>query len=519
MIPKAPSLSSSADTSQISRLSKYRNTISRALGIGLMVGATQTAACVTTILTQSDGTSIVLDGSDLDDREDMLDAIEANSYAFRIADRKLQSDPSFIMDAIKRNYKVIVYLHESWRNHPEHMFEGIKHDARLYPNIGDELKGNKDFQLRLIKLDAEHLGRVPPELWNDLEFMARVMEINILALAHLNNKWRNHGGYMDGLIKIDPRAYAFVGDGLTTNGQYRHSKRHAKFRKNKDIMRLANIAGTQALRLADKTLVSDLEFMLEIVKENPDGFQYVDESIRGDERLLRAYLGSKTKSKNKVEYLIKALKRHNIKFPERFSIKTLEKLIEERENITVQDSRRVALAVYSTRDWNQALVEPAAIKDAIDAGFRTLYFEASNEKEVYSAIQSSRLTERLVKVLILGAHGNRTGMSYGAGDPRFTRRQIEQKTIDTGDGKDLKKYRAQLADLSSVILHSCSVGKGRLKSNNVANTLLFAFPQAIVFSSTIPTNIKKVHFGQGGIVTGVDYTAGNQFSYFVRSAP
>lgn len=381
-------------------------------------------------------------------------------------------------------------------------------EAGSLVNLPNWLRLDPEFMLQAIETEPLYILFVDDSLWKNDGFTDRLLKTNIQALDCLRNELRNDEEFMGALINKDIRAIAFLGEELIAefigDGDLMESNNDTEYRVNREIMKLAALTGKpELLQIADPKVTADIEFWLEIVKIKPESFGYANEAMRQNERLLRAYLESKTNPKI-AEELTTALKKLDIRFPELFDLEVLKKLIQERGQIDVPDSRPLALVIYTRKDWNHAFLNNP-VKQVIDAGNRTLYYEASSEEEVYAAIQATEATDSQISLLLLGGHGNRESIVYGSDDPRFKDEDNEKLKIDLSDVTELKSYRKRFSDQAVFILQSCSTGEGGAEKSNVANSLHDAFPQVKIYSPTIPTQLERIEFDQNKKIRTAEY--------------
>lgn len=174
------------------------------------------------------------------------------------------------------------------------------------------------------------------------------------------------------------------------------------------------------------------------------------------------------------------------------------------------DKRPLALVVFPRNDDNLAFYRVSdALSELIIHGYRLMYFEAGSEKDVINALKTGTSLNgqeraRPAKLIILGAHGFKKGMSFGAEDPQYVGISDESRFIDIGDESELLEAGISRALLpgGKVVTHSCSTGAGRDEqpdNANISNMFRRIFPQAApggIISPIAPASFKELEFDE-----------------------
>lgn len=206
-----------------------------------------------------------------------------------------------------------------------------------------------------------------------------------------------------------------------------------------------------------------------------------------------------------------------IRCPERLgSFATALELVERAETLDQpsDDPRPLAVVVYSPEDWNGAL--GTADVERLKAHYRVVYREASTDQEVGSRILEAT-RQRPAQLLLLGAHGARETMSFGAPDPALKGdRGPDAAYLTPSDVPALvaQGVGARVAPGGAVVLLSCHTGQGREEPNQ-ANAVATLFPQARIFAPVIATNMHLM-LADDGSFQSPGYLPGDGFGYVVE---
>ncbi|MDE1920303.1 MAG: hypothetical protein KGI24_02510 [Candidatus Omnitrophica bacterium] len=160
--------------------------------------------------------------------------------------------------------------------------------------------------------------------------------------------------------------------------------------------------------------------------------------------------------------------------------------------------RKFALIVYADKstDWNGALNNVLGLREELEqkgyvvSNTRVDSVENLIEKvEKYSKDQAPDL-------LIIGAHGTQNSMHLGNGPGGYlTLHNVQQ----------LRMISGTLAKGGTVVLQSCSTGKGESFEGNMANVFAKIFPQAAhVFAPRVPAG-PRFTFDANNVVSGIKY--------------
>ena len=154
-----------------------------------------------------------------------------------------------------------------------------------------------------------------------------------------------------------------------------------------------------------------------------------------------------------------------------------------------------------------------------------MYFEAENDDTLIEALRCGTSYENQewscpADLLILGAHGFKQGMSFGAADPQVSGISDEAAMLDLGDEERLAQAGVDraLAPGGTVILWSCSTGAGRDEagsSDNVANMIRRLFPQAgeeKIISPIAPAEFRELRYRASQIPDDVRISVPNYYT-------
>jgi len=287
----------------------------------------------------------------------------------------------------------------------------------------------------------------------------------------------------------------------------------AELRADPEIVRAAVVRDAQAITRASAGLQRDVAFLRSCALENP---------------LLADQLGASVKAKvladpqvaRAREELDRALEALGIRFPRRFhDFGLLRRAIDARLRPDPQDARPLAVMVYPREDYNRAFESTGFLPELMQ-GYRVLYYEAESDGDLTRALQDAS-GQGKAELLMIGGHGERTSLAFGAPDPAQSERLGQDRYLDVGDEQRLRAAGLQdlIADDADVMLVSCSTGQGEEHKENLAAMVSRVFPKADVWAPTEPTNIDPV-FDERHRMVSPGYFGAAHVAYFIdRGAP
>ncbi len=469
-------------------------------------------------------------------------------------------DEGHALNLLKRDIRVVRFLHESMLRNADFMLTAATVDNRVLDYAHSSLFEIPKFIMKIVQLNPKNIKYAFPYHINNPGLFVKLIEMNPRATDYLPKHISSNPEFIASVGALDPRAYLFhdvdiykrKGNDILTNPVW----------SDKDYARM--ITGSnhkKNLKFVDSKLRSDVDFMLELMEISTSAFHYRDYSVRGDERLTRAYLQTIRKgyndrvpiyySENEIDDLMSDLKELNIEHPDRFKLDTLglrnlrivirnrksfaADLAEEKEKR--KKARRnwgwhkkkeespeevkktpITLQIAAKADWNAAFVNGVS-NDFIIRGKPFLYFEANTRREAFSTMDDLLLMEQPVNDFIVTAHGSQQRMALGAPDPRLVRPISSQYYFGLGDRYHLQRRRDLMTNDGRLIFQSCSVGEGDLYGRNIANVWHDAFPQARIYAAKVPTRIEQLFFDKNNELINVGYASGYMSTYQMESKP
>ncbi|MEA3493408.1 MAG: DUF4116 domain-containing protein [Candidatus Margulisiibacteriota bacterium] len=295
---------------------------------------------------------------------------------------------------------------------------------------------------------------------------------------------------------------------------------------DKEIVLAAVRSDGDALTFAAEVLKRDKEVVLAAVHDKGQAFKHADDVLKNDPAFVRSafeinihaykFLPNPDLFKAEYEGIIQSLKELDIEFPSRFKeLHAIKEIIENRLNPDKIDGRPLALLVYPKKDGVNVF-KMNQIAELIKHGYRVLYFEAREEKDVYGALKENTKKQK-ANLFVLAGHGVQERTALGAEDPAAKKGEREELYIDLSDEAEMIDLGLSnsLAGNSVIVLYSCSTGKGREDGLNVAKLMKKVFPRATVFSPTKPTYLIGYVYNRKGRVAFVEYSCGRENTYIV----
>ena len=456
-------------------------------------------------------------------------------------------DDSHALALLRRDTRVARFLSEKQLSDPGFMLAAAQINGRVLDFAPSTLFENPEFMLRLVKVKPEFIKYAFPYHLNNPALFTKMMWADETILDHLPKHVSSDTSFIQKVGTLDPRAYLFNDiDVYKKEGKeilespIWHEPSYAKL-----------IAGSKHignLKFFSASVRSDTKLMLELMKINTKAYHYRDYSIRGDEALMRAYLGTKFKgqkrlSKAEIDTLMADMKSLDIEFPDRFTVQDLRQVIATRKGFQAEVDHEkakeaewkkknpfrkyvrpsntpkkapVTLQFAAKADWNGAFVG-GITDDLMRRGNTVLYFELEKSDQAMDVLDDFELIGQTADQFVVSGHGSPSRIALGAPDPRISRRRSNSYYFNYYDRQELKRRSGVIEENAPLIFQSCSVGKGgRLGSNITNDVFRYAFPQTRTFAAKVPTHIERLLFA-GRKVDNVIFASGQMSTY--RSEP
>ncbi len=464
-----------------------------------------------------------------------------------------------VLELLKRDFRVIRFLDESMYSNASFMLQAAAIDQRALDYAHSSLFENPNFIIKIVLLNAKNIKYAFPYHLSNPKLFVKLMQIKPKALDHLPNYVASNSEFIERVGFLDPTAYLFS-DVDVYKGEGKKILSSPIWRVKEYARMITDSKHLHNLQYFAPNVRSDVDFMLELMKIDTKAYHYRDYSIRGDEKLMRAYLQTLHKPTNsnlhserlqpkEIDALMADLKSLNIEFPDRFSLSDLRTVIKNRKafqkELDVEEAKQekekqekrrlgwmwkkkkekaptgpkkppITLQIAAKADWNAAFVN-GITDDFIAKGVPILYFEANTKDEAFKIMDDLILLKQQVNNFIISGHGSQRRIALGAPDPRITKRRSSSRYyFDTYDGRALQKRRKLMVYNGRLIFQSCSVGEGAQIGNNIANTWHDSFPQSQLDASRVPTNIEYVVIAKNGTVTNVIFSTGEMSTYRIQ---
>ncbi|MBU2103390.1 MAG: hypothetical protein KKF80_08325, partial [Candidatus Omnitrophica bacterium] len=186
----------------------------------------------------------------------------------------------------------------------------------------------------------------------------------------------------------------------------------------------------------------------------------------------------------------------------RFDYQTaLEMLLETEDQ---NDNRPLAILFYPVSDWNGAFDSHKDEIRLLRKTFKTRYYEVEGEDEFIAL--GNRLTQaQQAKLGLFAGHGEQKRLAFTS---KKWSPENEKYFLDTGDERQFTGIINRWLDPSAtVILVSCSTGKGGSREDNLANMFarLAAGRVKHVFAPIKPANITSISAERNGDVSAATW--------------
>ena len=373
---------------------------------------------------------------------------------------------------------------------PLHIYQFVN-----YTRIPKQFWSDRDFVLAAVKQDGDALKYAAASLKKDKGIVLAAVKRGTLsgfslAFWYADASLRRDKEFVLAAVKEDGSALEYA---------------HKKLKRNRKIVLTAIEQDGTALRYAAASLRRDKKIVLTAVKQNGWALQYAAASLRRDKKILLAAVKqsymvykdifleeklwkllqgdaelnkffTKKELKNQKSFCAALKTKHNIRFLRRFnSLSALIEMLKNRQTANApNDNRPLCIIIYPKTDGNGAFEIDSNIGQMIKLGYRVIYHEAGDEKEVAKYLKSATANGKYpAKTIILGGHGTSTSLALGGEDGGWDTYN-EHLYIDTGDfkGKDELQLARYLQPGGDLLLNSCSNGAGGASNQaNLANTI------------------------------------------------
>lgn len=289
------------------------------------------------------------------------------------------------------------------------------------------------------------------------------------------------------------------------------------FPKDHELAVAAITTNEEALRFVDKSLVRDKAFLRAAAIANPHLVMPETQDSYGRaslEQVLTPKLRAELLADPEVALAVVAQKARLAKVPDiqagifamnrRFQQELIENRLAPREG----DKRPVAVVAYPVEDWNGQFFGRTEDLVGLTNRYRVMFYQVGTDQAFVSAV-SDATSHKPADLVVIGGHGESALTAFGADDPaklpermraqldspktspRVRQRIMdriaklnEESYLDLSDRAQLETVANRVAKGGSILLISCSTGKGGAEATNLANFLHEIFPQARVDAPT-----------------------------------
>lgn len=391
---------------------------------------------------------------------------ELGADVIKKIDPLLLRDEAFVLELLKRTSPDVIfnecnYEADILKRKPRFMLEAMRIHEKSFEYADESLKSNRTWLLKAMDISVDTvargvLGRTYER--NDSRY-AKDNEVIRKILTH-DVEWLLQIEYGH-LCTYDPK---FVREIIEMKPDY--------------VIPILTRAGVN--------LVPHIEYMSDLISTaaHRDLYYALTADMRIHPHILKVLFHNNQFSEDDALELSQNLKKLNITRPERFNLKTLHILINNRLHPEKSTKKLTATVTFPEADQNRSF-ENNQIAEFVKHGYHVMYYEASMENDVYASLRDStqHLPTKQTDLWILAGHGSKRRLALGAPDPRFSEVDEEKYYIDTTDF-ELRKYAKYLKPGAQIVLRSCAVGEGASDLYNLANSLHSHFPETLLHAST-----------------------------------
>lgn len=289
------------------------------------------------------------------------------------------------------------------------------------------------------------------------------------------------------------------------------------FPKDHDLAVAAITTNEEALKFVDKSLVRDKAFLRAAAIANPHLVmpETQDPYARAAlEQVLTPKLRAELLADPDVALAVVAHKARLAKVPDvqpglfTMNRRFQQELIDNRLAPRDRDERPVAVVAYPVEDWNGQFFERTEELVGLTKRYRVMFYQVGTDAAFVAAVADAT-SHKPADLVVIGGHGESALTAFGADDPaklpermraqldspktspRVRQRIMdriakvnEERYLDLSDRAQLETVANRVAKGGSILLISCSTGKGGAEATNLANFLHGIFPQARVDAPT-----------------------------------
>lgn len=457
----------------------------------------------------------------------IMEAVNNNGFALQYVPEGAKTK-DVVMAAVKKAGTALQFA-PKFKNDPEVVLAAIDKDGRAIEHADDHFKKDRDTAIRAVRSNGYALSYIDQSFRGEKEIALIAVKQYGQSIAYAYND------------KIDLRTDRDVV--MAAVHQYGFAISDApKFKSDKGVILEALKTFSGAVSYADSSLKKDESFMLQAVKIDPGAFACADQGLRASERFQLAVVKASFNVYEEINNSYKGISKDGnapisgklspavtdayesikkqcvelgIDKSDRFcSTDVAKELIKNRREIGSHSSKPVALVVYPKEDYNGAF-KNNEISELINKGYKVLYFESNEDKDLVNAIRTAGATDKL-SLLVIGGHGSKTATQFGNFDPELPLSETEEYLLDTSDADKLKGLNDYMKPNSTIILESCGTGEGGAGTKNVANLLRNEFKNSQIFAPMVPTAVLNYNYDKNNAVTGVNYKCGEEKTYSMQ---
>lgn len=420
-------------------------------------------------------------------------ALKNDPWALKYADKSFQKNPVIVMDAIERNGHVLQFAHTDYQFRKEYVLAALRSHEFAYASVPRAMFKDRDILLEA----AKGSGKVLDDLWDDQKHFLTDPEIILAAIK----TWPKAAKLADKKL-IEDRD--FMLQAVKANGEVMASLDEVtakKYGSDRELILEAVKTFPLALKYADFDIKRSIEVVTCAVTKNPVAIKYAGQVFNYKLEFLQKFF-------NIDDELITHCKELDIEYLARFMFSgddwkfqgdtVLKEVISNRLNLgNKNDMRPRAVLIYNKDDWNNAYLKNQ-IASLMKRGYRVDYFEVSTVSGLCDAVSSATINiGRQADILVLAGHGMNKGKNKGI--------WFGKEHLRFDGNSQFSKLSKCLKNNGRVILESCLSGFGGRWSSNMANYMkkVFKSRNAVVFSETVPTNVRSYVYDSDDVVISV----------------
>lgn len=392
------------------------------------------------------------------DKEIALIAVCQYGTSIRDLDAILRADRDIVEAAVKNTYIALQFSHPKFLSDREIVLAAVKQQGGIIKSVDSELKSDREIALVAIEENESAFKYIDEKLRIDRNFILDAVGINGLVLQYVDPIFKKDREIVSAAVSQNWKSLIFASQDILTDQEK-----------------------------SDAIILLDSKHKLDWVRR-PDHIydvvaDYIQATVLIDDDAINGYIWGRIRVDlglpaivNSYNSFRKYLKEtYDIEYCNRIhSVKEWKDVLSSRAgNMSSSDERPVCIVVYPKSDWNGSFSSGVSTMHMLTLeGYRIVYYEAKDERQVRLALTHATMDGRhKASLIVLGGHGRQTNLNLWMDYSQKQRDEKHSLDIDDFNGRPDIQFDDYLNPNGSILLESCSTGKGGAYARNLANAI------------------------------------------------